>query len=189
MGLRNEAVDRLLEPVIAATLEELTTATHALDRVLRAEGLGAAVVQERPHRRLLRLLPLSRAASSSVRRGFGGMMPRPHRQFARAAHAEGLRRHGSLYPREIVLIIPTLFGIMVINYLDQFVPGGPIEQIIANIEARATSLRGFPAGRPKRSIQTVSLVTWARGDCRPSSSKSLNVSSVSISRPTFALPR
>ena len=39
MGLRNEAVDRLLEPVIAAeTLEELTTATHALDRVLRAEG-------------------------------------------------------------------------------------------------------------------------------------------------------
>ena len=39
MGLQNEAVDRLLEVVIAAdTLDELTTATHALDRVLRAEG-------------------------------------------------------------------------------------------------------------------------------------------------------
>ncbi len=39
MGLQNEAVDRLLEPVIEAeTLEDLTTATHALDRVLRAEG-------------------------------------------------------------------------------------------------------------------------------------------------------
>ena len=39
MGLQNPAVDRLLEPVIAAeTLEELTTATHALDRVLRSLG-------------------------------------------------------------------------------------------------------------------------------------------------------
>jgi microcin C transport system substrate-binding protein len=39
MGLENPAVDRLLDVVIAAeTLEELTTSTHALDRVLRAEG-------------------------------------------------------------------------------------------------------------------------------------------------------
>ena len=39
MGLQNAAVDRLMEVVIAAqTLDELTTATHALDRVLRAEG-------------------------------------------------------------------------------------------------------------------------------------------------------
>ncbi|MGI9395770.1 MAG: extracellular solute-binding protein [Boseongicola sp.] len=39
MGLQNEAVDRLLDPIIdAKTIDELTTATHALDRVLRAEG-------------------------------------------------------------------------------------------------------------------------------------------------------
>lgn len=39
MGLENEAVDRLLGVVINATdLDEMTTATHALDRVLRAEG-------------------------------------------------------------------------------------------------------------------------------------------------------
>ncbi|HCP80247.1 MAG TPA: ABC transporter substrate-binding protein [Octadecabacter sp.] len=39
MGLKNEAIDRLMPAVIdAATIEELTTATHALDRVLRAEG-------------------------------------------------------------------------------------------------------------------------------------------------------
>jgi len=39
MGFQDEAVDQLMEVVIAAeTLEELTTATHALDRVLRAEG-------------------------------------------------------------------------------------------------------------------------------------------------------
>lgn len=39
MGLQDPAVDRLLEQVIAAeTLEELTAATHALDRVLRKIG-------------------------------------------------------------------------------------------------------------------------------------------------------
>lgn len=38
MRLRNPAVDRLVAEVIAAqSLEDLTTATHALDRVLRAE--------------------------------------------------------------------------------------------------------------------------------------------------------
>ncbi|WP_172299566.1 extracellular solute-binding protein [Pseudoruegeria sp. HB172150] len=39
MGLQDPAVDRLLPAVIdAETLEELTTATHALDRVLRSIG-------------------------------------------------------------------------------------------------------------------------------------------------------
>ena len=39
MGLRNDAVDRLVDNVIdAKTLDELTTAVHALDRVLRGEG-------------------------------------------------------------------------------------------------------------------------------------------------------
>ncbi|PYE83962.1 extracellular solute-binding protein [Pseudoroseicyclus aestuarii] len=38
MRLRNPAVDRLIEPVIAAqTLDELRTSVHALDRVLRAD--------------------------------------------------------------------------------------------------------------------------------------------------------
>lgn len=37
--------------------------------------------------------------------------------------------------RRLLLIIPTLFGIMVINFtLVQFVPGGPIEQILARME-------------------------------------------------------
>ena len=37
--------------------------------------------------------------------------------------------------RRLLLIIPTLFGIMVINFIViQFAPGGPIEQIIAEIQ-------------------------------------------------------
>ena len=36
--------------------------------------------------------------------------------------------------RRLLLIIPTLFGIMVINFvLTQFVPGGPVEQVLANM--------------------------------------------------------
>jgi len=42
---------------------------------------------------------------------------------------------GAYILRRLFLIIPTLIGIMLINFvLIQFVPGGPIEQIIAQME-------------------------------------------------------
>lgn len=42
---------------------------------------------------------------------------------------------GAYILRRLALIIPTLIGIMLINFvMIQFVPGGPIEQIIANLE-------------------------------------------------------
>ncbi|OUR75258.1 microcin ABC transporter permease [Alphaproteobacteria bacterium 46_93_T64] len=42
--------------------------------------------------------------------------------------------------RRLLLMIPTLFGIMVLNFaVIQFAPGGPIEQIIAEIQGTAIS--------------------------------------------------
>ncbi|MCY4445324.1 MAG: microcin C ABC transporter permease YejB [Rhodobacteraceae bacterium] len=42
---------------------------------------------------------------------------------------------GAYILRRLALVIPTLLGIMIINFtLVQFVPGGPIEQIIAQLE-------------------------------------------------------
>ena len=42
---------------------------------------------------------------------------------------------GAYILRRLLLVIPTLLGIMIINFaLTQFVPGGPIEQIIARME-------------------------------------------------------
>jgi microcin C transport system permease protein len=42
---------------------------------------------------------------------------------------------GAYILRRLILVIPTLFGIMLINFaLTQFVPGGPIEQIIAQVQ-------------------------------------------------------
>ncbi|MEM6635944.1 MAG: microcin C ABC transporter permease YejB [Pseudomonadota bacterium] len=42
---------------------------------------------------------------------------------------------GAYIVRRLLLIVPTLLGIMIINFaLTQFVPGGPIEQILAQLE-------------------------------------------------------
>ena len=49
--------------------------------------------------------------------------------------------------RRLLLVIPTLFGVMVINFtLVQFVPGGPIEQIIAQMEGQGDVFQSFAGG-------------------------------------------
>jgi len=49
---------------------------------------------------------------------------------------------GAYILRRLFLIIPTLIGIMLINFaLIQFVPGGPIEQIIAQMEDGSAGLQ------------------------------------------------
>jgi len=54
---------------------------------------------------------------------------------------------GAYILRRLLLVIPTLFGIMVLNFaLVQFVPGGPIEQIIAQIEGGGDVFEGFAGG-------------------------------------------
>ena len=54
---------------------------------------------------------------------------------------------GAYILRRLLLIIPTLFGIMVINFtLTQFVPGGPIDQIIANLEGQGDVFEGIAGG-------------------------------------------
>ena len=54
---------------------------------------------------------------------------------------------GAYILRRLALIIPTLLGIMVINFaLVQFVPGGPIEQIIAQVQGQGDVFEGFAGG-------------------------------------------
>jgi microcin C transport system permease protein len=48
--------------------------------------------------------------------------------------------------RRILLMIPTLFGIMLVTFVvTQFVPGGPVERLLAEIEGHSTS--GLTAGK------------------------------------------
>ncbi|HKK96870.1 MAG TPA: ABC transporter permease subunit [Marivita sp.] len=51
---------------------------------------------------------------------------------------------GAYILRRLLLIIPTLLGIMIINFaLVQFVPGGPIEQTLARIQGEGDVFAGF----------------------------------------------
>ncbi|MGB3277845.1 MAG: microcin C ABC transporter permease YejB [Pseudorhodobacter sp.] len=51
---------------------------------------------------------------------------------------------GAYILRRLLLIIPTLLGIMIINFaMVQFVPGGPIEQVLARLDGGGDSLQGI----------------------------------------------
>jgi microcin C transport system permease protein len=51
---------------------------------------------------------------------------------------------GAYILRRLLLVIPTLFGVMVINFaLTQFVPGGPIDQIRARFEGEGDSIQNI----------------------------------------------
>ena len=57
--------------------------------------------------------------------------------------------------RRLVLIIPTLFGIMVINFLlVQFVPGGPVEQIISDLDSGTSFIDNVGSGSSELVTRT-----------------------------------
>lgn len=54
---------------------------------------------------------------------------------------------GAYILRRLLLIIPTLLGIMIINFaMIQFVPGGPIEQVLARLDGGGDALQGISGG-------------------------------------------
>ncbi|MWP36098.1 microcin C ABC transporter permease YejB [Rhodobacter sphaeroides] len=76
---------------------------------------------------------------------------------------------GAYILRRLLLIVPTLFGIMVINFvLTQFVPGGPIEQVLARLDGQGdvfqTVAGGGDAGTASApSAQTSERYVGSRG--------------------------
>jgi len=54
---------------------------------------------------------------------------------------------GAYILRRLLLMVPTLLGIMIINFaLVQFVPGGPVEQILAQLEGGGDVFESFSGG-------------------------------------------
>ena len=50
--------------------------------------------------------------------------------------------------RRLLLIIPTLFGVLLLNFaIVQFVPGGPAEQLLSQLTNKENRISGGPAGR------------------------------------------
>jgi microcin C transport system permease protein len=71
---------------------------------------------------------------------------------------------GAYILRRLLLIIPTLFGILLINFtLVQFVPGGPIEQIIADLEGAGSATERFTGGTVDAGASEESGYRGARG--------------------------
>ena len=51
---------------------------------------------------------------------------------------------GAYILRRLLLVIPTLIGIMIVNFtLTQFVPGGPIDQILAQLQGEGDVFAGI----------------------------------------------
>lgn len=62
---------------------------------------------------------------------------------------------GAYIARRLLLIIPTLLGILIINFaLVQFVPGGPVEQIIAQMEGGGDVFEGIAGGGADVEVQS-----------------------------------
>ncbi|MDG2097968.1 MAG: microcin C ABC transporter permease YejB [Paracoccaceae bacterium] len=71
---------------------------------------------------------------------------------------------GDYILRRLLLMIPTLLGIMIINFaLIQFVPGGPIEQIISQIEDGGSATDRFAGGADNPNPSENSQYEGARG--------------------------
>jgi len=64
---------------------------------------------------------------------------------------------GGYILRRLALVIPTLIGIMVINFfLTQLVPGGPIDQIAARLEGQGDVFRNIAGGSETQGAETSS---------------------------------
>ena len=103
--------------------------------------------------------------------------------------------------RRLLLMIPTLFGIMLVSFvIVQFAPGGPVERVIAQLSGSDTGATSriprsaggdFGArGAPGRSRWTPRRRSIAAPRASiPNSSRSSRRSSASTSRPTSASSR
>ena len=68
--------------------------------------------------------------------------------------------------RRLLLIIPTLFGIILINFfLIQFVPGGPIEQILAELQGKNNVFESIAGGSENNDLNN---------DCQSNQSNSFS---------------
>jgi microcin C transport system permease protein len=73
---------------------------------------------------------------------------------------------GAYLVRRLLLVIPTLFGIIAINFVVvQFAPGGPVEQMIAELKGRGAGVTGRMTGAGATEVMAVgnSAYRGARG--------------------------
>ncbi len=144
-GIANPAIDALIEKIMAARnhARSSTVACRAFDRLFRRRPLlGAAMVQQdatgvaywdqfgHPAEAAARNI----AATASARRD---LVDGTRRQGGQARAGETIM--SAYIARRILLMIPTLLGILFVSFVVvQFAPGGPVERVIAQLSGADT---------------------------------------------------
>ena len=96
---------------------------------------------------------------------------------------------GSYILRRLALIIPTLFGIMLLNFvIVQAAPGGPVEQLLAEMQGHGGSALSRASGGGGSEIASGGDSRASRG-IRPELLARSRPCTVSTSRPTNASSR
>ena len=90
---------------------------------------------------------------------------------------------GAYLLRRLMLLAPTLLGIIAINFaIVQFAPGGPVEQAVAEARGRGAEATARITG----AARTTPAATAARAGSTPSRSRRSSACSASTSRPPSA---
>ena len=141
---------------------ELIARTRALDRVL----LWNHYVIPQWHSRTFRVAywdkfgrPRAQPALRPARSTPGGSSRRGRARSSRASAKPGrpqaLTAMGAYLLRRLLLVVPTLLGIMLINFaIVQFAPGGPVEQMLARDQGQCRQHarpRSPASGRARRA--------------------------------------
>ncbi len=71
---------------------------------------------------------------------------------------------GAYILRRLLLVIPTLFGVMLVNFaLTQFVPGGPVDQVLAQLEGEGDVFAAISGGGGELQSEAESQTPGGRG--------------------------
>ncbi len=190
-GIENPAADAMLDRIAdAASRADLTTACRALDRCCAPAATGCRCGTAPSTASRSGTCTAARATcpnTASAPPPCGGTMPtRPER-------SDGPDLMAAYLIRRLLLMIPTILGIMLISFtIVQFAPGGPVERVLAQLQGQNTAMSritgggGDLAGRGGTSQAGEGNripATAARKGSIPPSSSAWSSNSASTSRP------
>ena len=93
---------------------------------------------------------------------------------------------GAYLIRRLALMVPTLFGIIAINFaIVQLAPGGPVEMMLAQLKGHGDVMGALGASVPKRALAAAASTRASAGSIRTSSPTS-GACSASTSRRSSA---
>ena len=74
--------------------------------------------------------------------------------------------------RRLLLMVPTLFGVLVLNFaLIQFVPGGPAEQLVSQLTTKEGGISGNSAGQRTLDAKQIAEINSLYGFDKPASER------------------